>query len=115
MLTTTNNNESNNYSMYSNMSRDMIKKGDIKDKCTASCFGLVPLHQECYYCPKCDPTHQIRLCLSCFEDCHFDCTYDIDCDNHSMSYYFGIMIKCMISFAFGGIINEFTFIKMGFF
>lgn len=78
MLTTTNNNESNNYSMYSNMSRDMIKKGDIKDKCTASCFGLVPLHQECYYCPKCDPTHQIRLCLSCFEDCHFDCTYDID-------------------------------------
>lgn len=39
----------------------------------------------------------------------------IDCDNHSISYYFGIMIKCMISFAFGGIINEFTFIKMGFF
>ena len=78
MLTTTNNNESNNYSMLSSMSKDLMKKGDIKQRCTAACFGLVPISQDCYFCPKCDPGHKVHLCESCFDDCHFECTCEID-------------------------------------
>ena len=93
MLTTTNNNESNNYSMLSSMSKDLMKKGDIKQRCTAACFGLVPISQDCYFCPKCDPGHKVHLCESCFDDCHFVVQHEVrELDFYSSFFSFSILL-----------------------